>query len=254
MINGLASFGQGFLKGMNDAEDRKHKRMEFEAKQKAEIAERERSEFNKRLDARKSGFLVPRSGEDFDPGALEYDPQYLKMKEREAAAMGGKMLPADTVLKVEEGASIPALLDDIDITLAQNAESFGPVAGRAASWNPYDTKAQTIDAQMRVASQAFGRKMEGGVLRKEDEEKYRRMFPQLSDTPDVAKNKLAIVRRMLVEKQNSEIRALGAQGYRTKGFKPMPSAPPASGLLKGGDQESKDKARLEELRRKAAGG
>lgn len=36
LIGGLASAGQGFIKGMQDAEDRRYKRMEFEAKQRAE--------------------------------------------------------------------------------------------------------------------------------------------------------------------------------------------------------------------------
>lgn len=251
LLQGLVGFGGGFLKGMNDAEDRKFKRMEFDAKQRSAQQEDERNEFNKRLEARKAGFMVPQTGETFDPGALEYDPKYLSMKEREAAAMGGKMLPPATVLNVQEGASVPAMLDDIDGTIDANAESYGPVVGRASSWNPYDTKAQTIDAQMRAASQAFGRYMEGGVLRKEDEEKYRRMFPQLSDTPQVAKNKLAVVRRLLAERQNSSVKALGAQGYRTKGFEQIKSAPVPKGLVGGG--EGAERARLEELRRKAAG-
>ena len=232
LLGGLVGFGGGFMKGMQDAEDRKYKRMEFEAKAKANDLELQKNDFNKRLEARKAGFLVPGRGEEFDPGDLKYDPQYLDLKTKEAAAMGGKMLPADTALKVQQGANVPRQLDDIEATLTNSADMFSPVKGRLSSMNPYDTKAQTIDAQLRAAAQDFGRFMEGGVLRKEDEEKYRRMFPSLGDTPDVAKNKLAIVRRLLVEKQNADVKALGAQGYRTKGFSPLKTAP-VPGLLKG---------------------
>jgi hypothetical protein len=132
--------------------------------------------------------------------------------------IGRKMLPADKVLSVNEGKQIPRMLEDIGGTIEANADTFGPVMGRINSANPYNEKAKTIDAQMRASAQAFGRFMEGGVLRKEDEEKYRKMFPQLSDTPGVAKNKLAIVDRLLKSKSAADVSALAASGYDTRAF------------------------------------
>lgn len=126
-------------------------------------------------------------------------------------------LPADKVLSVNEGNAIPTMLSDVDKTIGANSEMFGPVSGRLASANPYNEKTQTIDSQVRAASQAFGRYMEGGVLRKEDEDKYRKMFPNLSDTPEVAKNKLAVVSRLLSQRQNSNVNALRAQGFDVSG-------------------------------------
>jgi hypothetical protein len=144
----------------------------------------------------------------------------LAKKQQEAAQSAkGFKLPPDKVLQVQQGSQIPTILGDIEKTLNNNKESFGPIGGRLGAADPYDSKSQTIDAQFRSASQAFGRFMEGGVLRKEDEEKYRKMFPQLSDTAEVAQNKLAIVRKQLVDKQNADIQALSAQGYDTTGFK-----------------------------------
>lgn len=127
-------------------------------------------------------------------------------------------LPADKVLTVNQGNTIPKQLADISATIGQNADSFGPVMGRLSTLNPYDTKSQTIDAQLRASAQAFGRYMEGGVLRKEDEDKYRKMFPTLGDTPEVARNKLAIVNKLLVEKQKSDVGALEQQGYSVNGL------------------------------------
>jgi hypothetical protein len=141
-----------------------------------------------------------------------------KQQEAGQAAKGFK-LPPDKVLQVQQGSQIPTILGDIEKTLDVNKDSFGPIGGRIGAADPYDTKSQTIDAQFRSASQMFGRYMEGGVLRKEDEDKYRKMFPQLSDTPDVARNKLAIIRKQLVDKQNADVQALSAQGYDTSGFK-----------------------------------
>lgn len=125
----------------------------------------------------------------------------------------GQRLSSSEVRKVNEGNSIPNMLTDIEKTIMSNAGDFGPIEGTLRSWNPYDTRAKTTGAQMSAGAQAFGRYMEGGVLRKEDEEKYRKMFPQLSDTPEVARNKLAIVRKMLVDKQKSDVSALAGAGY-----------------------------------------
>jgi hypothetical protein len=130
----------------------------------------------------------------------------------------GKQISAKDVATFNEGNQIPTILNDVKQIIASNTDMFGPVAGRKASYNPYNERAQTADALLRTASQSFGRFMEGGVLRKEDEEKYRKMFPQLSDTPEVAANKLEIVNRLLVNKQNSTIDALKRSGYNVSGI------------------------------------
>jgi hypothetical protein len=47
------------------------------------------------------------------------------------------------------------------------------------------------------------------------------MLPTLSDTPEVATNKLALVEKMLADKQNADVGALGSQGYDTSGFQQL---------------------------------
>jgi len=136
----------------------------------------------------------------------------------DAASSVGKLLPAPTVLVLNEGKNVSRLLPEVDQAIEANKDIFGPIEGRARGWNPYDKRAQTVDARMRSASQAFGKFMEGGVLRKEDEEKYRKMFPQLSDEVNVAKNKLAIVRRQLAQKYNDDKATMGKSGYDVSGF------------------------------------
>lgn len=131
---------------------------------------------------------------------------------------GGKELNPSEIRKLSEGAAIPTMLQDISATIEARKEDFGPIEGMLRSLNPYDVEAKSTQAQMKAASQAFGRYMEGGVLRKEDEEKYREMFPNLSDTPQVAKNKLAIVDRLLKQKQATDIDALKQSGYDVSGL------------------------------------
>jgi len=129
-----------------------------------------------------------------------------------------KKLSAANVLKVNEGNAIPKTLDTIAETIETNKDLFGPIEGRIRSLNPYDTKGQVLDAEIRAASQQFGRYMEGGVLRKEDEIKYRKMFPAMSDTREIADGKLDIVRKLLRRKQESDLDALGKQNYDLTGL------------------------------------
>lgn len=130
-----------------------------------------------------------------------------------------KTLPPDKVLSVNEGNLIPTQLKDVAQTIEGNQGSFGPFVGRFNALNPYNEKAKTIDAQLRTSAQSFGRYMEGGVLRKEDEEKYQKMFPQVTDSPEVARNKLALVNRLLVAKQKSNVEALASSGYDVSGVR-----------------------------------
>ncbi len=154
-----------------------------------------------------------------------------EQQQKLATVAKDKMLPPDKVLSVNEGNAIPTMLQDIRSTIGSNQGAFGPVMGRLSALNPYNEKATTIDAQMRAAAQSFGRYMEDGVLRKEDEDKYRKMFPQLGDTPQVAKNKLDIVERLLGERQNSNIAALKQSGYDVSGVEKGLSVPKAPAIL-----------------------
>ena len=133
-------------------------------------------------------------------------------------SIGGKQLPPDKVLAVQQGSQIPKMLTDVEQVLQSTKDISGPFQGRLAAADPYNVKARSADAQIRAASQAFGRLMEGGVLRKEDEAKYYKMFPQLSDTPDIQANKLQIVRKMMADKQAADIKALGGSGYDVSAF------------------------------------
>lgn len=225
------------IQGYYDAQDRDMKRKMLTAKMMADQEKKERQKAEDILKLQNQGYEVPGGTEDpmglLREGMLERRKGFVSDQDVKQAQMQyysgrnlkqakemskGEKLPPDKVLKVQEGAMIPTMLEDIKNTIENKKDRFGPVQGTASSLNPYDTDAQTIDAQMRAASQAFGRYMEGGVLRKEDEEKYRKMFPKLGDTPKVAENKLKVVERLLTRKQNADVKALEAAGYDTSPF------------------------------------
>lgn len=234
LIGGL-QYGQEMkMKTDERDENRRYRDMEFDARVRSD---REKKEREQKLDA------ASKSKEEQDKIYRDrnYNLEVSKFKHtlnkdaQEGGQNGGqgKQLSAADTLKVQEGDNIPNILADVKTTLDKNQGMFGPVAGRLASANPWNTDSQTIDSQFRTASQTFGRYMEGGVLRPDDEAKYRKMFPQLSDTPEVAQNKLAIVNKMLIDRQNANVAALKSQGYRTSGFQTR-ETPALPGIL-GGD-------------------
>lgn len=183
----------------------------------------------------KRGLIPQKAYTPLDPISAAAKSADIRKTEAEIAKISregaqGQRLPADKVLAVQEGQRLPLMLEDIKTTLSDK-EMFGPVKGLMGTLNPYDTKSKTADAQISSAAQAFGRYMEGGVLRKEDEAKYRKMFPNLTDTPEVAANKLALVERMLKQKQAGDVQALGQSGYDVSGIGQVGAIPNMPGIL-----------------------
>lgn len=241
------------IRGFYDAEDRRYRRLEMEAKLKAQEENQRRQSLLDEYELSKNSperrmeqmrFELAKGGQEavFDDsgnfvsaryrpdtmqrsraggpdslGALKQLQLYKARREADQAEKGFK-LPPDKVLLVQQGAQLPRQLEDIQNTLATNEGKFDPIKGFFETRNPYSSDSQIIDAQLRAAAQNFGRYMEGGVLRKEDEDKYRKMFPQMTDTKDVAQGKLDIVRRLLTQKHNADIQALSDQGYDVSGF------------------------------------
>lgn len=139
-------------------------------------------------------------------------------KEERAASKENK-LPASDVLKVSEGAGMPALMEDLANDIQVNKGLMGPVQGLIGKANPYNTEAQTFNAKMTTAAQRIGKYLEGGVLRAEDVPKYRAMLPQITDTPEVAEAKRLQVQNMLEDKQRGDVNALKGTGYNIGNIK-----------------------------------
>jgi len=133
-------------------------------------------------------------------------------------SVSGTRLPADKVVMLSDANFLPSLLDNLEITINDNLKLFGVISGRV----PFSEDRLKIDAQLRAAAQTVGRFMEGGVLRKEDEEKYYRMLPQLTDlNPNVALSKLQGVREMLALKYNGYLIDFANSGYNVSNFTPV---------------------------------
>lgn len=138
-----------------------------------------------------------------------------KDKEKEAAS---RKLSASDVVRIGEGRDAQKAMGDIEQTIANAGDISGPIEGQLRSWNPYDERAQKIEADLARAAQKVGKYLEGGVLRAEDVPKYKKMLPNITDTPAVQRHKLNTVYQMLKDKQDADLNALQAQGYDTPGL------------------------------------
>ena len=110
---------------------------------------------------------------------------------KELSAKGfefGKPLSESAITKLSESKSAIASLQDLRQTLKDNEQYLGPVSGFQAL-NPY-SDARKAQAKIDLVRQRVGKTLEGGVLRKEDEEKYKKILATLNDTPSTALSKI----------------------------------------------------------------
>jgi len=96
----------------------------------------------------------------------------------------GKAMNESALTKLSESRSAIASLQDLRQTLKDNEQYIGPISGLQAM-NPY-SEARQAQAKIDLVKQRVGKALEGGVLRKEDEEKYKRILATLRDTPETA--------------------------------------------------------------------
>src|SRR6185369_4591653 len=79
-------------------------------------------------------------------------------------------------------------LRELKDTLKANERLLGPVSGLETIL-PYATEHKQVQAKIDLVRQRVGKALEGGVLRKEDEEKYKKILATMTDTPDLAISK-----------------------------------------------------------------
>jgi len=139
---------------------------------------------------------------------LEIEQTYQK-----TGSAKGKAVPATQAQYLSDYDAAISVMDEVDTVLKENQKVFDPIGGRVRGANPYDTEAQQTRAIVERASQVVGKALEGGVLRKEDEEKYRKQLPNINDSFAVAKSKAKKIRDMLVKNRQQRVDALKRAGY-----------------------------------------
>jgi len=128
-----------------------------------------------------------------------------KYQEKQAKSRKGATLTAGQKKELSDFEVSIKQMGSLTTSIEQFKDIMGPIQGRARAANPYDVDAQSFNSKMTAIAQVVGKAMEGGVLRKEDEIKYRKMLPQITDTPQVARNKIKNVTEMLkLQRQTKE--------------------------------------------------
>jgi len=101
-------------------------------------------------------------------------------------------------------------LSNLASAISTGSGTVDPIMGRIRSANPYDVDQQTLQAMIDKTRQIVGKALEGGVLRKEDEEKYKKILPTTADTKEVAINKISMITAQLNAKMQNYASLVGA--------------------------------------------
>lgn len=163
------------------------------------------------------------SEEKYRSGKLDLEKEELAAKrDIEAAKLAkgqdSKILTGEQTKTLADIDSASQQMSSLEAAVADNADIMGPIAGRISSASPWATKAKAFDAQMKIAAQNIGKSLEGGKLTDSDIMRYREMLPQITDTPDIAKAKIAGVNQLLGQRRGSELDTLKRAGYGVGGF------------------------------------
>lgn len=246
LIQGLVGFGGGFLKGMNDAEDRKYKRMEWEAKSKAAATEAQNKQFDNELNARGKGFLLPPKDQPIDVRSLKWDPEYVDMQTKIRTA-GANADPFGQKTKPTEGEYLSGgfahRMEQAEASLQKLTQSgFDPASDRASYQSLLGGKGLVgrategfKDQDVKLYEQAKENFI-SAVLRKESgaaisDPEYnredRKYFPQRGDGPEAIAQKTALRAQAL-----ANLKAASGRAYERIPSVPAPRGAGSNGLIK----------------------
>ena len=108
----------------------------------------------------------------------------LQANSYDTSNLGVKGLSDTAIKEIAQTQKALSDLGDLRAIISGNEDKIGPITG-LARFNPY-SEARKIQADVDRVRQTVGKALEGGVLRKEDEEKYKKILATLADTPSTA--------------------------------------------------------------------
>lgn len=145
---------------------------------------------------------------------------------------GGKPLLSSEIAKVTE---LDQGLKDAETLKTQITSEGGTGAASAlgamipnavTEFTGIGSGAKKRQAVIARVKQIIGKALEGGVLRKEDEEKYAKILPTISDPPDVAQSKIEGLITTLTNNRDITLENYKAGGRDVANFqKPRPANP-----------------------------
>lgn len=106
----------------------------------------------------------------------------------DTANLGVKGLSDTAINSIAQTQKALSDLSDLRSIITKNFAYIGPITG-LQKYNPW-SPARKVQADVDRVKQTVGKALEGGVLRKEDEDKYKKILATLTDTPDTALYKI----------------------------------------------------------------
>lgn len=131
-----------------------------------------------------------------------------------------KAVSDDTLKSISQLQTGLNSLKELQQIIDSNRQYVGPVAGLQAL-NPY-SDARKVQADIDRIKQNIGKALEGGVLRKEDEDKYKKILPVITDTYETAIYKINQLTTALQDQINITTQTQGSGGRNNSGLQ-MPS-------------------------------
>lgn len=184
----------------------------------ADIKDREFENDQARLD-QQAKYQQGELGLGKERNAIAWDQNNID-RMKAAAQKSGYRLPATQAASLAEGKNLPKILSNLQKTFDDNKGVGGPIMGNLV-YNPYATKTQKIQAEIDATKQFVGKFLEGGVLRKEDEEKYKKILPTINDTEAVRTKKISAVKDLISQKYNEYLNSFDDAGYDVSQYEPL---------------------------------
>jgi hypothetical protein len=128
----------------------------------------------------------------------------------DTSGLAAKALSDTAIKEITQTQAALAGLVDLQSKIKDNLEYIGPIAG-FQKLNPW-SKARQVQSDVDRIRQVVGKALEGGVLRKEDEEKYKKILATLSDTPETAEYKITQLMAALQQNINDYTELQGLSG------------------------------------------
>lgn len=118
------------------------------------------------------------------------------IQKMQAPAAGSKLssATAGTITDMNKGLQT---LQDLKDMISSGNYAGGVIQGNLRSHNPFDNLFKQQQAMVNAARQIVGKALESGVLRKEDEDKYKKILPTMQDSQQVALSKLDYIQSVI---------------------------------------------------------
>ena len=126
---------------------------------------------------------------------------------------------AEDIAAVDEGLKLAAGLNFKPGDTGILPSIGGAMPDAVTNATGFGVGAKQRQGVINLVKQIIGKGLEGGVLRKEDESKYEKILPTLSDHPDVVQAKIRNLTHTLEQKRSTRLDALEDAGYNVSRFR-----------------------------------